>query len=413
MHIHLDLIGGLAGDMFIAAALDAQLVTVAELEEIFNKLGMGGQIRVLTQHVGRGALTGTHIDFDGWDPSNDSDHRHLSTIETMISKADLTSGVKKLATELFRTLGASESKIHGIDIESVHFHEVGAVDSILDFVGAAYILDKLNATWSFSDIPCGHGTIETAHGTIPVPAPAAADLMVGLPTVTRDIAAELVTPTGATLLRHMAKPKALSGLKIGGLSGQKSLAPVKKTVQRSGTLVATGYGCGTKNFKEIANVVRVMVYEQAGTGPQADTVTRIECEIDDMNPEHLAWFCENRLPSVGAIDVSRTSVVMKKGRAGTRLTVLCRAENADEVAVAILSETSTFGVRVEEVARMILERDFRTVQTSYGPVKLKVGILNGVEIKAVPEFEDCARLAAENGVAISVVYQAALNSQEN
>ncbi len=410
MHIHLDLIGGLAGDMFIAAALDARLVTPSELEEVFNKLGMGGQIRVLTQHVGRGALTGTHIDFDGWDPSNDSDHRHLSTIERMISDADLSEGIKKLATELFRTLGASESKIHGIDIESVHFHEVGAVDSILDFVGAAYIMDKLNATWSFSDIPCGHGTIETAHGTIPVPAPAAADLMVGLPTVTRDIAAELVTPTGATLLRHMAKPKAISGLKISGFSSKKSLAPVKKTVQRSGTLVATGYGCGTKNFKEIANVVRMMVYEQAGSGPQADTVTRIECEIDDMNPEHLAWFCEARLPAVGAIDVSRTAVIMKKGRAGTRLTVLARAENADDVARTILTETSTFGVRVEEVVRMILERTFRTVETSYGQVKLKVGILDGVEVKAVPEFEDCARLAAENGVPISTVYEAALKA---
>jgi uncharacterized protein (TIGR00299 family) protein len=410
MHIHLDLIGGLAGDMFIAAALDAQLVTPSELEEVFNKLGMGGQIRVLTQHVGRGALTGTHIDFDGWDPSNDSDHRHLSTIERMISDADLSEGLKMLATELFRTLGASESKIHGIDIESVHFHEVGAVDSILDFVGAAYILDKVNATWSFSDIPCGHGTIETAHGTIPVPAPAAADLMVGLPTVTRDIAAELVTPTGATLLRHMAKPKAISGLKIGGISGQKSLAPVKRTVQRSGTLVATGYGCGTKNFKEIANVVRMMVYEQAGSGPQADTVTRIECEIDDMNPEHLAWFCENRLTQVGAIDVSRTAVIMKKGRAGTRLTVLCRPENTDDVARAILTETSTFGVRTEEVSRIILERKFRTVETSYGQVKLKVGILEGVEVKAVPEFEDCARLAAEHDVPISVVYEAALKA---
>jgi len=410
MHIHLDLIGGLAGDMFIAAALDAQLVTPAELEEVFNKLGMGGQIRVLTQHVGRGALTGTHIDFDGWDPSNDSDHRHLSTIEKMIAEADLSDGVKKLATELFRTLGASESKIHGIDIESVHFHEVGAVDSILDFVGAAYVIDKLSATWSFSDIPCGHGTIETAHGTIPVPAPAAADLMVGLPTVTRDIAAELVTPTGATLLRHMAKPRALGGLKISAFSAKKSLAPIKKTVQRSGTLVATGYGCGTKNFKEIANVVRLMVYEQAGAGPQADTVTRIECEIDDMNPEHLAWFCETRLPAVGAIDVSRTSVIMKKGRAGTRLTVLARAETADDVARTILSETSTFGVRVEEVVRMILERKFRNVETSYGQVKLKVGILDGAEVKAVPEFEDCARLAAEHGVPISLVYEAALKA---
>ncbi len=410
MHIHLDLIGGLAGDMFIAAALDAQLVTPAELEEVFNKLGMGGQIRVLTQHVGRGALTGTHIDFDGWDPSNDSDHRHLSTIEKMIAEADLSDGVKKLATELFRTLGASESKIHGIDIESVHFHEVGAVDSILDFVGAAYVIDKLSATWSFSDIPCGHGTIETAHGTIPVPAPAAADLMVGLPTVTRDIAAELVTPTGATLLRHMAKPRALGGLKISAFSAKKSLAPIKKTVQRSGTLVATGYGCGTKNFKEIANVVRLMVYEQAGAGPQADTVTRIECEIDDMNPEHLAWFCETRLPVVGAIDVSRTSVIMKKGRAGTRLTVLARAETADDVARTILSETSTFGVRVEEVVRMILERKFRNVETSYGQVKLKVGILDGAEVKAVPEFEDCARLAAEHGVPISLVYEAALKA---
>jgi uncharacterized protein (TIGR00299 family) protein len=406
----MDLIGGLAGDMFLAAALDAELVSTAELETVLNQIGLGGQIRVKANHVGRGALTGTHIDFDGWDPKNDADHRHLSTIESMLEASDLAPGVKNRAKELFRILGASESKIHGIDIEQVHFHEVGAVDSILDFVGAAYVLDKLNASWSFSDIPCGHGTIETAHGTIPVPAPAAADLMRGLPTVTRDIAAELVTPTGATILHYLARPKAPTGLKIAGMGKAKGLQPVKKAIQRSGTLVATGYGCGTKNFREIANVVRLMVYEQEAAGPQADVITRLECEIDDMNPEHLAWFCETRLPDSGAVDVSRTAVVMKKGRAGTRLTVLCRPESAEVLAALILRETSTFGVRVEEIQRLILTRRFQTVTTSFGDVRLKVGLIGEEVVKAVPEYEDCARLAAEAGVTVQAVYQAALFS---
>lgn len=407
MHVHMDLIGGLAGDMFIAAALDADLVTTTELENVFNALGVGGQIHVRTNHVGRGALTGTHIEFDGWDPKNDSNHRRLSTIETMIDAADLSQGVKIIAKELFRILGAAESKIHGIDIEEVHFHEVGAIDSILDFIGAAFILDKLGATWSFGEVPCGHGSIETAHGTIPVPAPAAADLLRGLPTVTRDVAAELVTPTGATILNYLARPK-VTGLKISGSGKAKPLAPVRSAVQRRGVLVATGYGCGTKNLGKIANCVRMMVYEQDAVGPNRDIITRIECEIDDMNPEHLTWFADVRLAELGALDVSRTAITMKKGRTGIRLTVLARPQDADVIAQTVLRETSTFGLRSEEVARVILAREFRTVATVYGQVRLKVGKIGDEIIKAVPEYEDCARQAFEHGVPITEVYVAAL-----
>ncbi len=413
MHIHLDLIGGIAGDMFLAAALDAELVTREFLEEIMSGLGLG-TIQIVAKNTQRGALTGTHIIFQGWGPEHESDHRHLSEILKMIDQASFDEGVKEVARELFIALGKAESKIHGIPLETVHFHEVGAVDSILDFVGAAAVIHRANATWSFSDVPCGKGEIVSAHGVIPVPAPATADLLRGLPTIERDVRGELVTPTGAAILHVLAGRHKLAAPKITGFSVARPqpLTTPKSRISRRGTLVAAGYGCGTKSFAEIANVVRLTVFEEDARAPQSDRVARIETDIDDMQPEALAWFCESYLPELGAIDVTRASIIMKKGRIGTRLTVLGPIDESQNLARAILEHTSTFGVRIDEVERQILNRRFETVQTAYGPIQIKLGLMGDRVLKTAPEFEDCARAAKEHGVDISLVYQAALKAAE-
>ncbi|MFU8802700.1 MAG: LarC family nickel insertion protein, partial [Bradymonadaceae bacterium] len=249
MHIHLDLLGGLAGDMFLAGAIDAGLVEVAALEKALGTLGLGDNIRIVSEKVIRGAIEGTHIHFEGWDPSAEADHRHLSTILGMLDESGLSDTVRDRAKELFCVLGEAESSIHGIPLERVHFHEVGAVDSLLDFVSAAWIMETVKSSWSTSVVPMGKGTIETDHGTIPVPAPATARLLEGMKMVQRDVEAELVTPTGAAILC--------------GLKAAPMHAP--------GTLSKTGYGCGTRNMKRLSNVVRFVVFDEAGSESKTES----------------------------------------------------------------------------------------------------------------------------------------------
>lgn len=394
MHVHLDLVGGIAGDMFLAAALDAGAIDLQPLTEALRTLGLGDEITIEIEHARRGAIAGTHVRFANWDPSADSDHRHLSTINDMIAKSGLPQNVKDRATALFADLGASEAKIHDIPIERVHFHEVGAVDSILDFVSAAWVIEHLDATWSCGEVPSGRGTIETAHGQIPVPAPATADLLRGMPIIQRAVDGELVTPTGAAIL--------------------KGLAPAFE--QRAGVVQTIGYGLGTKDFDGISNVLRMMVFggatSDATSDFDVDEVIRLETEIDDMNPETLAAVANEDLPAAGAIDVVRVPVQMKKGRSGTRLTVLCRPD--DEIAIArlLFERTTTFGVRTERVRRWKLHRKHRTVDTKYGEVRVKIGLIGESVESQTPEYEDCAEAARTHDVSVDRVWRAALAATE-
>ena len=392
MHIHLELVGGIAGDMFLAAAIDAGVVDVDALTADLRTLGLGDEITIETNHARRGAIAGTHVHFHGWDPDADADHRHLSTIHDMIAGSALSAEVKSRATALFDALGAAEAKIHAIPIEKVHFHEVGAVDSILDFVSAAWVIEHLDATWSCGEIPAGRGTIETAHGQIPVPAPATADLLRGMPIVQRDVDGELVTPTGAAILA--------------GLGAAFE--------QRGGIVETVGYGLGTKDFDGVSNVLRMMIFDDdaAGTGLIGDRVVRIETEIDDMNPETLASVAEEALPAAGAIDVVRTPVHMKKGRIGTRITVLCPPDRELEVAECLLRETTTFGVRVDEVRRWTLVREVITIETPFGPIGVKFGTIGEDVVQRTPEYEDCAAAAKEYDVPVDRVWRAALLAAE-
>lgn len=420
MHIHLDMLGGLAGDMFLAAALDADLIDKSNLEEALSSLGVG-DIRIECERVVRGAIAGRHVTFTGWPPEAESDHRHLSTILEMLDDAELPPRVRRRAKAMFRTLGESESAVHDIPLEDVHFHECGALDSIFDFVSAAWILETTEATWSCGEVPLGTGTVETDHGTIPVPVPAAARLLEGFPTVQRGVEGEMVTPTGAAIL------KTLSGIS-------------PSLTRPDATLRATGFGAGTRQVPGVSNVVRMLVMEETadekdqwqeeptsrGLAPVAETakttettettetleqIVRLECEIDDMTPELLAD-AEAALLEAGALDVVRQSVVMKKGRQGTRLTVLAAPEATDGLTRKIFETTTTFGIRVEPVERRILERHVEPVETPWGPVEVKFGSWRGRRMQATPEYEDCARVAREAGVTTGQVYREVLSAIE-
>lgn len=383
-HIHIEMIGGLAGDMFLAAALDAGLVTVDELEGVFGELGLG-RIEVHAETVKRYGIKSTHIEFSGWPEEEERDHRHLSEIEEMISTSALSDGVKARAIELFRFLGESEAQTHDIPIEKVHFHEIGAIDSILDFVGAAYVLATTDATWSAGKVPGGQGMVMMSHGLMPAIAPATARLLTDFVIEPRDVEGELVTPTGATILKAL-------GVREPGLKSE-------------GRLTGTGFGAGTKDFDSFANVTRLSVYDTGTTERfERDQVVRLETDLDDEHPEVLAHV-ESMLLDAGAIDVTRASLSMKKGRMGARLEVLCAVERSQEFAELLFRNTSTFGVRVVPVERLILRREVGVVSTSGGDVRIKRGYLGEELLKVTPEFEDCAAIAKRDGVPIAEVYK--------
>ena len=400
MHVHLDMLGGLAGDMFLAAALDAGLCEKADLEEALRSLGLG-DVRIVPEDAKRGAISGTHVHFENWDPEAESDHRHLSVILDRLDDSGLPEGVRRRAASMFETLGEAESSIHDIPLEEVHFHECGALDSIFDFVSAAWILEQTEASWSIGAVPLGSGTIETDHGTIPAPVPATVRLLEGFETVSRPVDTELVTPTGATILNELLR--------------------ISPGLERPpGTIRASGYGTGTRQLGAISNVVRTTVFEtdsettaDASSTPreEVDTVRQITTELDDMSPEHLTVL-EDRLFEAGALDVVREPVLMKKGRQGTRVSILAEPESETSILDRLFEHTTTFGARVETIERRKLSRALEHVETDFGSVRLKIGRRRGEIVQVSPEYEDCARLADEAGVAVDEVYRAALAARD-
>jgi hypothetical protein len=317
--------------------------------------------------------------------------RSLSAIRRLIHDAALDGPVKQTAIRAFELLGHAEAKIHNVPVEEIHFHEVGAVDAIVDIVAASAGIHSLNvAAWHSSPINVGGGTVVCAHGTFPVPAPATADLLRGLPTYSAHVEQELVTPTGAALLRA-----------IDPIFGPQPAMRVERI----------GYGAGTRNSKEFPNVLRVSVGESCETeavaGLNCETVTVMETALDDLSPQVLAYVAETALVR-GALDAMLTPVIMKKGRPGTLLTVLCNPADSAALERLILTETSTLGVRIRQEKRTCLERRHIPVATEYGEIRIKVGTLDGETMNAAPEYEDCHAAAARHKVAIKQVQQAAI-----
>ena len=301
-------------------------------------------------------------------------HRHLSHIVRLIERGHLSDRARQDAIAVFQKLGEAEAEVHQVPIEKVHFHEVGAADSIADIVGACVGLDSLNvATLICSPLNVGSGTVKTEHGLLPVPAPATARLLAGVPVFSHGPAMELTTPTGAALAVTLA-------------ASFGALPPM--------TIRGSGYGAGGHDFKDQANVLRATLGE-ATSPAESVPVTMIEANIDDLNPQVLAWAAE-RLMDSGALDVTLHPIFMKKGRPGNLLQVIARPEDRDSLAQIIFAETTTLGVRMYAADRRVQVRSFVDVDTAYGPVRIKVT----QEGYYAPEFEDCRRLAAQSGVAL-------------
>ena len=384
---YFDCFSGISGDMVLGALVDAG----AELREIESGLrGLGLENwSISAEKVQRGAIFATHVKVKSGEEHH---HRGLSVILKRIEEAHLAPRAAARATKIFERLAEAEAKVHNIEVEKVHFHEVGAVDSIVDIVGSAIGFELLGIDeFACSRFDVGGGQVKTAHGVLPVPAPATAELLRGAPTYSSGIERELVTPTGAAIATTLA-------------TRYEEIPPM--------TLRAIGYGAGSADLKEKANVMRLLIGDSAAAsesevgGRWDSPVTVIETNLDDMSPQIYGYFAERAL-AAGALDVFSTPVQMKKNRPGQLVTLLSEPENVTRLIDLIFSETTTIGVRTYDVRRKTLNREFVPVETPLGSVRMKVSRMNGTILNATPEYEDCQRIAAERGVPLKQVIAAA------
>ena len=414
---YLDCFSGISGDMFLGALVDAG-VPARVFEEAVAGLDIGATLAI--SKVDRSGITATKVDVlvtgqiaEAKDPharahdhshgpardhshSHDDEHKHshsrgLQEIREIIAASPLSNEAKATATAIFEALGAAESKIHNVPLETIHFHEVGAVDALVDIVCAAVGAAHLAVDeWVCSPLNVGGGTIHCAHGTFPVPAPATLELLKNAPVFSSGPQMELVTPTGAAIVKTLAR--------------RFSSFPQMK-------VRATGYGAGTRDFPAHANVVRLILgdsHVEMTTHGQQDTVTVLEANIDDLNPQVFGYVID-RLMAEGALDAFGVPVQMKKGRPGMLLTVLARPEDATGLTQILFTETTTLGVRSRDEHRRILDRRFEVVHTTWGDVRIKIASLNGTVSNFAPEFEDCRQLATKHRVPLKTVMQEALH----
>lgn len=394
---YFDPFSGVSGDMTVGALIDAG-ASARRLIHGLEHLGLGATFKA--EKTTRHGITATkfHVLVDGeaadhiHDHDHDHDHGHhhavthdhshrgLPQILDLIDRAHIPPEVKATSSQVFKTLGAAESAIHGIPIDQVHFHEVGAVDSIADIVGACFGLYLLKVDEVHSaPINVGSGTVKAAHGVLPVPAPATARLLAGKPVYVDGPTMELTTPTGAAILAALAK----------------SYGPMPAL-----NIHSLGYGAGTKDFPNRANVLRITIGDRLAS-PEAQTVLVLEANIDDCSPQVLGYTMDQLFLS-GALDVTLTPILMKKNRAGHLLSVVARPEDKDVLSSLILRETTTLGLRITSAERRTLPREFVTVSTPYGSVRIKV-TGNGF----APEYDDCQSLAREHNVPLKDVLTAA------
>jgi uncharacterized protein (TIGR00299 family) protein len=419
---YLDCFSGISGDMFMGALLDAG-VSPKLFEDAVAALNLGARLEIAK--VTKGGLAATKADV--WvagekDKPRDEycaehehhehshahvhdrahghshvhkqkshDHVHgrgLREIREIITAAAISEKAKKTAIGIFENLGAAEAKVHNTSIESIHFHEVGAVDALVDIVCAAVGSEELGVDeWVCSPLNVGGGTVKCAHGILPVPPPAVVELLTGVPTYSSGIQKELVTPTGAAIVKTLAS-------RYGAFPAM--------TVSKS------AYGAGSRDLPGQPNVLRLIVGEGTrSTETAPEMVSVIEANLDDLNPQVFGYVMD-RLFAEGALDVFGTPVQMKKGRPGMVLTVLARPEQTSQMTKIIFAETTTLGVRMREERRQVLQRRSTSVQTQWGEVRMKIANMNGTITNYAPEYEDCRRIAEEKGVPLKSVMQEAI-----
>jgi uncharacterized protein (TIGR00299 family) protein len=372
---YFDCISGISGDMTLSALIDAG-ADLAGVENGIASLGLG-RVKISFANTVRKGFRGKLLSIDH---PQEHAHRYLRDILTILRRGDLTPQARDLAMRFFERLARAEAKVHGTSIDRVQFHEVGAIDSIVDMVGVAIAWDSLQLSSAYaSAVPTGTGQIRIAHGVVNVPAPATAELLLGVPIASTQIATELTTPTGAAILTEL--------------------------VQEFGPMPAMqvsriGYGAGNKDFPDRPNLLRVLIgdaIKNKPTNSDADSVLVLECNLDDVPGEQIG-FAIQRLWKAGALDVFATSIQMKKNRPGTLLTVISKPEDRRLMESILFQQTGTLGIRYRRQARTVLPRATVDVSSPWGVVSGKVSMLPTGEVDFSPEFDDCSRIAAEHGL---------------
>jgi len=402
--LYYDCFCGISGDMNLAALLDLG-VDAAYLRQELGKLRLEAEYELIIKKDSKNGIGGTRVDVLVKEHAHvhesghhhhehgeavmqhthhhHHEHRNLKDIEEIIQHSDLDDAVKKLSLKIFMEVAKAEAKVHGKDLYEVHFHEVGAIDSIIDIVGAAICLDSLHVDKIVaSTVQLGGGFVKCAHGTIPVPAPATVEILKDIPVKSGIVPFETTTPTGAAIL----------AANVGEFSDEMNLSVEK-----------IGYGIGHRDL-EIPNVLRVYIGQSAKKDNLTEEQYILESNIDDMNPE-LYGYVEERLFKSGALDVFKTAISMKKGRMATKLSILVNKKQEEAVLAVIFRETTSLGVRKFKVEKIMMQRDFEKVSTCYGDVTIKNAYYHGEKVKYKAEYEECKQIADENNIPIAKVYQ--------
>jgi uncharacterized protein (TIGR00299 family) protein len=376
---HFDCFSGISGDMTLAALVDAG-VDAEAIRQGVGSLGLPVDLKVEKVRKGGFAATSVHVE-----APEEHSHRHLPQIEEIIERSSLTTRQRELALRIFRRLAEAEAQVHGLPIEKVHFHEVGALDSIADIVGSAIGLDLLGMDqFTSRSVPVGSGMVQCAHGLMPVPAPGTAALLKGVPLAHSSIKSELTTPTGAAILTTVVS---------------------EWVEQPLMTIETIGHGAGTKDFHEQPNLLRLFVGTTAEPA-DSDRVWLLETNLDDL-PAEVVGYCYELLFAAGALEVFSVPIFMKKNRPGILLSVLAAEASIPALEEILFRETGTFGIRRHAAQRHKLRRQAHTVMTDWGPVQGKLGWLQGKRPFFTPEYEDCARVARQHGIALREVYERA------
>jgi uncharacterized protein (TIGR00299 family) protein len=379
--LYFDCFAGASGDMILGASVAAG-VDPGFLREQLSLLPVIG-FSVEFEKVNRAGLSATYARVE---TAPEHSHRSLADIKQIIHGSDLSSTVKQRAVQIFTRLAEAEARVHNEPIERVHFHEVGALDAIVDVVGAAICFEVLRIErFVSSPLHVGSGIVKMAHGQFPIPPPAVAELLKGVPFYSTEIKGELLTPTGAAIITTVCT----------------EYGPIPPM-----TTHATGYGAGTREYQDFPNVLRVMLGETEANGARDERLWMLETNLDDASPQIIGHVMD-RVLELGALDCFFTPVQMKKNRPGVLLSVLCGAGEKEAVMKLLFTETTTLGVRSYEVTRRALQRSVVRVETQYGPIDVKVAHLDGRVVNEMPEFEQCRRAAAKADVPLKIVEEAA------
>ncbi len=383
---YLDCASGISGDMTLGALIDAG-ADLAAIQAGIDSLGIAG-LRLVTSEVKKKGFRALQLTVEH---QPEHAHRHLHHITDMIAASALNERQQDLAKRIFTRVGEAEARVHGTTIRKVHFHEVGAVDSIADIVGCAIAWDLLGIERAYaSHVPTGHGFVEIAHGRCSIPAPATAELLAGIPLAPSTVEAELTTPTGAAILSTLVQ----------------SYGPLP-----SMTIGKIGYGAGTRDLEQQPNLLRLVLGEIAGAAPHTsaphdELIWVLETNMDDIAGE-LVGYCLEQVLQAGALDAYSAPIQMKKNRPGVLLTVLANAADVDRLEAMLFRETTTLGVRRYQVNRRKLDRTVQNVETLWGPIDGKVISINGQRSSFSPEYETCRRIALEHNVPLKTVIDVA------